>query len=112
MHAHSLFEQLDALETSFSNPHDSKFDAFKDDHERLDSSYHEHLDSSDHEFLSNSAHAPEQMSLMYDLPLDEGSLSADGRSEHCPMGPLTPRDTTLTHDIDSPLLSWAYRWRR
>ncbi len=43
MHAHSLFEQLDALETSFSNPHGSKFDAFKDDHEHLDSSYHEVL---------------------------------------------------------------------
>ena len=101
MHAHSLFEQLDALETSFSNPHGSKFDAFKDDHEHLHSSDHEHLDSSYHEFLSNGDHAPEQMSLMHDLPLDEGSLSADGRSEQCPIGSLTPSAATLTHDIDS-----------
>ena len=101
MHAHSLFEQLDALETSFSNPHGSKFDAFKDDHEHLHSSDHEHLDSSYHEVLSKGAQAPEQMSLINDLPLDEGSLSAKTRSEHCKMGPLTPSATTLTHDIDS-----------
>lgn len=83
MHAHSLFEQLDALETSFSNHHNQDLDTYHDGNK----------------LPENPAHAPKQLQLIDALGDNSNAFNSNGFANPTLMSSQAPSTANETMSI-------------